>query len=126
LLKTNATFVQSVVGVTSAASSTTALPVLLTDDEVDAILKSGNDCVGSECSVDEVSNLVSELKGQQSQMEERLKKISKMIADLEEVSNKKNRDKDEVKAFVKDMLRVFERGVSYSTNAVEMFAQSCL
>jgi len=59
-------------------------------------------------------------------MEERLKKISKMIADLEEVSNKKNRDKDEVKAFVKDMLRVFERGVSYSTNAVEMFAQSCL
>ena len=99
---------------TQPAASTTARFIILSDEETDAILKSAHECAESECSVDDVSSLVFELKGQQVEMEARLKKISSMISELEHLSGKSNRNKDEVKAFVKDMMRVFSHGeVSY-------------
>ena len=92
------------------AVSSSARFIILSDAETDAILKSANECAESECSVDDVSDLVHDLKGQQKEMEVRLAKISKMISELEHLSGKEGRDKDEVKSFVKDMLRVFSHG----------------
>ena len=92
------------------AASSTARFIILSDDETDAILKSAHECAESECSVDDVSNLVSELKGQEVEMKARLGKITSMIAELEHLSAKEQRNKDDVKAFVKDMLRVFSHG----------------
>lgn len=43
-------------------------------------------------------------------MDSRLKKISAMISELEHLSAKEGRNKDDVKAFVKDMMRVFSHG----------------
>jgi hypothetical protein len=79
----------------------------MSDAETDAILQSAKNCADGECSVDEISDLVSELKEQQEILELRMNKIMNMIAHLEHVNEKPNRNDDEVRKFVKDMLRVF-------------------
>lgn len=75
-------------------------------------MKSAADCAESECSVDEIADLVSELKEQQKEMEDRMTKVMNMIAHLEHVNEKEERKTDEVRQFVKDMLRVFKHDVS--------------
>merc|ERR1712232_332208 len=81
--------------------------VILSDEETSAILESAHNCAAGECTIDEVSNLVSELKEQEKVLEERLEKIMNMIAHLQHVNEKEDRKTDEVRQFVKDMLRVF-------------------
>jgi len=82
----------------------------LNEEETASILQQANDCAEGECSIDEVSELVFELKEQEKEMKERLDKVKKMIADLEHINAKEERKTDEVRNFVRDMLRVFEHG----------------
>ena len=93
--------------------------VILSDSETDAILKSASDCAEGECSIDEVSTLVNDLKNQQKEMERRLSKITEMISQLEHVNKKDDRKSDEVRQFVKDMLRVFSHDVSTTLPSFE-------
>lgn len=91
---------------TSVASST-ARPVILSDAETENILQTANDCAEGECSIDDVQDLIYELKQQEKEMHTRLDKIMNMISHLQHVNEKDERQTDEVRALVKDMLRVF-------------------
>jgi hypothetical protein len=104
---------------------TTARFVILSDEETQKILQSGEDCISSECSVDDVASLVEELKMQEGILSERLVKIMNMIAHLQHVNEKKERKTDEVRQFVKDMLRVFSHDVRFRMN-VDLFQYSLL
>jgi flagellar biosynthesis component FlhA len=95
---------------------TTARFVILSDEETQQILQSGEDCISSECSVDDVASLVEELKMQEGILSNRLVKIMNMIAHLQHVNEKKERKTDEVRQFVKDMLRVFSHDVCIGMN----------
>jgi len=90
-----------------ARASTTARHVILSDEETSAILQSASDCAEGECSIDDVSMLISELKDQEALLEDRLEKIMNMIGHLQKENEKPKRDTDEVRALVRDMLRVF-------------------
>ncbi|KAL7574801.1 hypothetical protein ACA910_010645 [Epithemia clementina (nom. ined.)] len=92
--------------VRKAMPSSTSLSVILSDEEVEAIMKAASDCAAGECAVDDVSELIFELEEQQKVMQERLEKTVAMIASLKKL-NEKTKNRDEVRAFVKDMLRVF-------------------
>jgi hypothetical protein len=92
--------------------SLVARPVLLSDEETQSILQHGFDCVDSECSVDDVEELITNLKAQQNILNERLVKVMNMVAHLQEVNQKEERKTDEVRSFVQDLLRVFNRDVS--------------
>ena len=83
----------------------------MTDAETDAILKSAEECVESECSVEDITAFLTELKETESALEKRLEKIMNMIAQLQHVNEKEERKTDEVRQFVKDMLRVFSSEV---------------
>ncbi|CAB9517348.1 expressed unknown protein [Seminavis robusta] len=89
------------------AVSSSARFIILSDSETDAILKVASECAEGECSIDEVAGLVGDLKEQQQILERRMSKIMTMIAHLEHVNEKEDRQTDEVRQFVKDMLRVF-------------------
>lgn len=91
--------------------SLVARQVLLSEDETQAILQHGIDCVESECSVDDVEELVANLKAQQEVLNERLIKVMNMVAHLQAANQKKERKTNEVRAFVKDLLRVFNNDV---------------
>lgn len=79
----------------------------MTDEETDAILKSAADCSMGECSLDDVSSLVADLKAQEKILAARMDSITKMIANLQHINEKEERKTDEVREFVRDMLRVF-------------------
>ena len=64
----------------------------------------------SQCTIDDVAGLLYELKEVESTLEERLSKVNSMIEHLEHINAKEERKTDEVRAFVKDMLRVFDHG----------------
>jgi hypothetical protein len=85
----------------------TARYVILTEEETASILQSASDCAEGECSIDDVAELIFELKEQRKEMQTRLDRAMNMIADLERINAKEERKTDEVRAFVKDMLRVF-------------------
>ena len=80
---------------------------LLAKEETEAIMKSAQDCVDEGCSVDAVSDLILDLQEQELALTERLEKVTKLIGDLQYINGKDERHTDEVQAFVKDMLRVF-------------------
>jgi hypothetical protein len=79
----------------------------MTDEEVDAIMQSATECAEGECSIEDVDELLLELKEQEKVLEGRLETIMNMINHLQHVNEKEERQTDEVRAFVKDMLRVF-------------------
>eukprot|EP00560_Eucampia_antarctica_P005941 CAMPEP_0197823572 /NCGR_PEP_ID=MMETSP1437-20131217/896_1 /TAXON_ID=49252 ORGANISM="Eucampia antarctica, Strain CCMP1452" /NCGR_SAMPLE_ID=MMETSP1437 /ASSEMBLY_ACC=CAM_ASM_001096 /LENGTH=141 /DNA_ID=CAMNT_0043422803 /DNA_START=216 /DNA_END=641 /DNA_ORIENTATION=+ len=88
--------------------STTARNILLTNEETDAILTSAHDCAEGECSIDDVSELIFELKDQQKEMNSRLEEIMNMVSHLQELNKGEERVTDDVRAYVKDLLRVFD------------------
>lgn len=108
------TFIESIcLTITLACQpSLIARHVLLSDDETKSILQHGIDCVESECSVDDVDYLINTLKEQQDVLNQRLVKVMNMVAHLQEVNQKNDRKTDEVRLFVKDLLRVFNHEVS--------------
>jgi hypothetical protein len=79
----------------------------MSDEEVATILQSASDCAEGECSLDDVSSLIADLKDQEAILEKRLEKVMNMIAQLQHINEKEERKTDEVRAFVRDMLRVF-------------------
>merc|ERR1711971_1108707 len=80
---------------------------LLSDSETEQVLKSAEDCVAGECSVDEVSDLLNVLKDTEKDLESRLDKTMNMISHLQHINEQDERKVDEVRAFVRDLLRVF-------------------
>ena len=88
------------------AHSSTAQNVLLSQEETDAIIAKADACIDSECSIDEVDNLIKELKEQEIILNNRLVDVMNMVAHLQKV-NTHGRDRNEVREFVKDLLRVF-------------------
>lgn len=96
--------------------SLVARQVLLSEEETQAILQHGMECVESECSVDDVSDLVANLKDQQEILNKRLTNVMNMVAHLQEANRKE--DRDEVRSFVHDLLNVFSRDVSCRSNCL--------
>jgi len=82
--------------------------VLLSEEETTAIIEKAHDCAEGECSVDDVSGLISELKDQQHQMSVRLEEIMNMVSHLQKLNADDTRKKDDVRAYVRDLLRVFD------------------
>lgn len=91
----------------AAVASSTARFIILSPEETESILTTAEECAEGECSVDDVSGLIGELKDQQREMEKRLEKIKSMVAALEQLNEDDARDVGKVRDFVKDLLRVF-------------------
>mmetsp|Transcript_14657 Transcript_14657/g.22233 ORF Transcript_14657/g.22233 Transcript_14657/m.22233 type:complete len:156 (+) Transcript_14657:88-555(+) len=87
--------------------SQTARNLIMTEAEITAILDKAHGCVESECAVDDVSDLISELKVQQEVLNVRLGTIMNVVAHLQQANKKEKRKTDDVRAIVNDMLRVF-------------------
>jgi hypothetical protein len=85
---------------------------MISDADTAAILEKAEGCMGEECSIDEVNDLLGLLKKTESDLEVRLKTIVKLVKDLEHLNQKGERETDDVRAFVKDMMRVFSTDVS--------------
>lgn len=85
--------------------------VIMSDEETDAILQTIQDCSEhSQCNVDDVSSLLQELKQQEREMEARLATMEQLTQQLRTLNQKPQRQVDEIRAFVQDMLRVFAHG----------------
>eukprot|EP00977_Amphora_coffeiformis_P001308 scaffold270_cov166-Amphora_coffeaeformis.AAC.3 len=84
----------------------------MSEDETEAILKTVEDCAErTQCGVEDVSALLDELKTQEKEMTARLESMGKLIEQLKQINSKGDaRKADEVRAFVQDLLRVFEHG----------------
>jgi polyhydroxyalkanoate synthesis regulator phasin len=89
------------------AISSTVRQVLLSEKEAQSLLDSAHDCAEGECSIDDVSQFIHELKGQQVEMNKRLEEIMNLVSNLQKLNEKKARNKDEIRAYVQDLLRVF-------------------
>mmetsp|Transcript_10108 Transcript_10108/g.14301 ORF Transcript_10108/g.14301 Transcript_10108/m.14301 type:complete len:153 (+) Transcript_10108:73-531(+) len=100
-------------GVRTVSPTTTARHVIMTEDETDAILNQAHDCEQGECDVESVDALISELKESEKMLNTRLVKIMNMIAHLQHINEKEERKTNEVRQFVKDMLRVFSHDSQY-------------
>eukprot|EP00554_Chaetoceros_debilis_P010821 CAMPEP_0194108032 /NCGR_PEP_ID=MMETSP0150-20130528/7805_1 /TAXON_ID=122233 /ORGANISM="Chaetoceros debilis, Strain MM31A-1" /LENGTH=152 /DNA_ID=CAMNT_0038796623 /DNA_START=34 /DNA_END=492 /DNA_ORIENTATION=- len=94
------------------AVSSTAQKVLLSEEDTAAILGKAHDCAEGECSVDDVSGLIAELKEQQHDMSARLEEMMNMVAHLQKINVDETRKKDEVREYVRDLLRVFDTSSS--------------
>mmetsp|Transcript_20728 Transcript_20728/g.29688 ORF Transcript_20728/g.29688 Transcript_20728/m.29688 type:complete len:154 (+) Transcript_20728:92-553(+) len=87
--------------------SVTARNLIMTEDEITAILDKAHGCVDTGCAVDDVDDLIAELKDQQKVLSERLETIMNVVSHLQHANTKEDRKTDDVRAIVKDMLRVF-------------------
>lgn len=94
------------------APSTTARNILLSDEETETIFNKATDCAEGECSLDDVNDLLSELNAQQKILSDRLAQVTNMIDTLAGVNDKEEREVDEVRQYVRDLLRVFNNDVS--------------
>ena len=63
--------------------------------------------------MDDVSELIYELKEQEEELAKRLEGIMNMISHLQHINEKEERKTNEVRAFVRDMLRVFDTDKGY-------------
>eukprot|EP00578_Thalassiosira_sp_NH16_P006996 CAMPEP_0181120048 /NCGR_PEP_ID=MMETSP1071-20121207/23934_1 /TAXON_ID=35127 /ORGANISM="Thalassiosira sp., Strain NH16" /LENGTH=115 /DNA_ID=CAMNT_0023204649 /DNA_START=181 /DNA_END=528 /DNA_ORIENTATION=+ len=79
----------------------------MTEDEITVILDKAHGCVESECAVNDVDDLIAELKDQQKVLNSRLETIMNVVAHLQQANTQEGRKTDDVRAIVKDMLRVF-------------------
>lgn len=79
----------------------------MTEDEITAILDKAHGCVDSECAVDDVSDLIAELKDQQKVLNDRLETIMNVVSHLQAANESEKRKTDDVRAIIKDMMRVF-------------------
>lgn len=84
----------------------------MTEDEITAILSKAHGCVESECAVNDVDDLITELKEQQTVLNTRLETIMNVVAHLQAANAQEKRKTDDVRAIVNDMLRVFTTSVS--------------
>ncbi|CAJ1937810.1 unnamed protein product [Cylindrotheca closterium] len=85
----------------------TVCNLVMSDKEVAAILDQAKGCMGEECSVDEVDQLLTLLKATEKDLNSRMKDVVRMIGELDHLNGKEERKPDEIKSFVKDMMSVF-------------------
>lgn len=85
----------------------------MTEEEITAILDKAHGCVENECAVSDVDDLIAELKDQQKVLNQRLETIMNVVAHLQHANAQEARKTDDVRAIVKDMLRVFTTQVSF-------------
>jgi len=85
----------------------TSLNLIMSEEEITAILDKAHGCVESECAVSDVNDLIAELKDQQKVLTQRLETIMNVVAHLQHANESEARKTDDVRAIVKDMLRVF-------------------
>ncbi len=94
--------------------TSTAQNVLLSEEDTQNILQTAHECAEGECSVEDVSELIAELKIQQKEMSTKLEEIMNMVAHLQALNggggagSKEQRNKEDVRAYVRDLLRVFD------------------
>jgi hypothetical protein len=55
----------------------------MTASETETLMKTANDCVEGECSLDDVSEMISVLQHQQKELDTRVKEVKQMIVQLE-------------------------------------------
>ena len=83
--------------------------LIMSDEETEAILKTIEDCSEhTQCGVDDVASLLEELKDQEKELTARLQSVDNLIQQLDTLN--KEEERDAVRAFVSDLLRVFEHG----------------
>ena len=82
----------------------------MTPQETEALLSRAESCVDSECSVDDVSDLVDLLHDQQKELYDRVEKIKATVAALEKVNQAADRPVDEIRETVRAIFRVFQLG----------------
>lgn len=99
----------------------TARNLIMTEEEITTILGKAHGCVDSECAVDDVDDLIAELKDQQKVLSERLENIMNVVSHLQHANTKEARKTDDVRAIVKDMLRVFTTSVSSCMLLLHLF-----
>merc|ERR1711957_646951 len=90
-----------------ARLQSTARHVIMSEDEIAAVLSKANNCVESECSVDTTDDLITELKAQQKVLRTRLDAIMNTVAHLEQSNESGERKKEDVAQIVKDLMRTF-------------------
>lgn len=88
----------------------------MTPDETEQVLKKAEACVGSECSLDDVDELVDILKAQQKELYDRVEKIKMTVNSLENVNKAEDRPVDEIRETVRAIWRVFQLGDKGSDN----------
>jgi hypothetical protein len=79
----------------------------MTEEEITAILDKAHTCTALECTTEDVDSLIAELKDQQKVLNARLENIMNVVGHLQHANEQKERKKEDVRAIVKDMLRVF-------------------
>lgn len=89
---------------------------LMASEEVDALIGKATDCSEGECSLDEVSDLISVLKEQQSGLYKRVNEVKTMIKSLEAGNTADDREVDEIRETVRALFRVFQLGSKASGN----------
>lgn len=82
-------------------------------EELDSLMSSGKTCEESECSIDDVDDLIGELLDQQKELYNRVKQLKDEIKMLEKL-NEGDRDVDEIQETVRAIVRIFQLGVSIS------------
>mmetsp|Transcript_38131 Transcript_38131/g.92754 ORF Transcript_38131/g.92754 Transcript_38131/m.92754 type:complete len:158 (-) Transcript_38131:410-883(-) len=92
---------------TQTATTPTALHLIMSEEETETVLNHARECLDAECPIDEVDDLVNVLKTTESELQGRLEQVMNMISTLQHLNEKEERKTDEVRAFVSDMLRVF-------------------
>ena len=88
----------------------------MAQDEVDSLLSKAAGCAEGECSIDEVSELLSILKAQQKELYSRVQRVKDAVDVLEHVNEKDDRKVDEVRETVRALFRVFQLGAKASGN----------
>lgn len=89
---------------------------LLAQEHIDELFEKGEECMGSECDVESVSNLLEHLKFQEKELTDRVAEIDKMVSALEAINKDSNREVDEVRETVRAIFRIFQMGDKASGN----------
>jgi hypothetical protein len=89
---------------------------IMTPEETETILKKADSCAEGECSIDDVTELISILKEQQKEIYDRLIDIKASIKSLESVNESDERKVDEVRETVRSLFRIFQLGAKASGN----------
>lgn len=90
-----------------AVRASTAHYGLLTDEETNQIVQKADDCAGGECSVEDVSTLLIDLREQEATLKTRLDEISKTVMALDKVNSQEERPVNEIRETIRAIMRIF-------------------
>jgi hypothetical protein len=88
----------------------------MSQEETANVLKQAQECVDSECDVDNVVDLVDVLQAQQKELSDRVEKIKLTVEALDKVNKQEERPVDEIRETVRALFRVFQLGDKASGN----------